>query len=153
MKNRKIWSQKKKQTNKTKGIFFYLLVSSQIRISTFYIQNKLHGSLVILNNVLLRLKLCVEIFFVFIYLLSWAQLKILVFESTDKFQTTRLRQCKIHRIHEIIHVTESAKFLKKCSYKKTECCIKWTLFHCYVIALAQRGNNSTFLFLYTLRYF
>ena len=42
---------------------------------------------------------------------------------------------------------------KKWSYKKTECCIKWKLFHCYVIALAQRGNNSTFLFLYTLRYF
>ena len=33
--------------------------------------------------------------------------------------------------------------LKKCSYKKTECSIKWKLlFPCYVIALAQEGNNS-----------
>ena len=37
-------------------------------------------------------------------------------------------------------------------YKKTQCSTKLKLFHCYLIALAQGGNNSTFL-LYTLRYF
>ena len=44
----------------------------------------LKGSLVILNNVILRFKLCVEISFVFIYLLSWAQQKVLLFESSVK---------------------------------------------------------------------
>ena len=37
-------------------------------------------------------------------------------------------------------------------YKNTECSTKLKLFHCYLIALAQGGNNSTFL-LYTLWYF
>ena len=32
--------------------------------------------------------------------------------------------------------------LKKCYNKTTECSIKWKLFPCYVIALAQEGNNS-----------
>ena len=36
-------------------------------------------------------------------------------------------------------------------YKNTECSTKLKLFHCYLIALAQGGNNSTFL-LYTLWY-
>ena len=39
--------------------------------------------------------------------------------------------------------------LKKMFYKKTQCSTKLKLFHCYLIALAQGGNNSTFL-LYTL---
>ena len=47
----------------------------------------------------------------------------------------------------------SANYKKLTSYKKTECSIKWKLCHCYVIALVQGGNISTFLILYSLTYF
>ena len=43
----------------------------------------------------------------------------------------------------------SSANVKKMFYKKTQCSTKLKLFHCYLIALAQGGNNSTFL-LYTL---
>ena len=41
---------------------------------------------------------------------------------------------------------------KNVFYKNTKYSTKLKLFHCYLIALAQGGNNSTFL-LYSLWYF
>ena len=47
----------------------------------------------------------------------------------------------------------SVNFLKTGSYKMLNVLLVIKLFHFYVIALAQEGNNSNFLLLYTLRCF
>ena len=47
----------------------------------------------------------------------------------------------------------SVNFLKTGSYKMLNVLLVIKLFHFYVIALAQGGNNSNFLLLYTLRCF
>ena len=62
VQNRKNLMQKKT----TRRIFFYLLV--QFAKKDFcWIQNMLKGSLVVLNNVIWRFRMCIEIFFVFSY--------------------------------------------------------------------------------------
>ena len=112
----------------------------------------LKGSLVIFNNVLWRFELCVEIFFVFYLLIELGAIKSSAVWINSQISNNMVQTMKKGQNSRSM-LPSSANYKKITSYKKTKCSSKWKLFHCYVIGLVQRGNISTFLILYSLRYF
>lgn len=92
------------------------------------IQNVLKGSLIIFNNVILRFKVCVEIFFVFSYLLSWRNKKFCCLNHQSNFKQHDSDNAKGAEFKKLC-IFRVQLTLKKCCYTKTECSIKWKLFH------------------------